>query len=242
VYKWVGIRGALLVLPVIVALGYGLIVFIPIFSMIEMVKIAENSVDYSLMNTTRQAIFLPVSRDAKYEGKTAIDTFFWRFGDLIQAGVVYAGLHWLNWSASQFAMLNLLLAAIWIGVAVAIGREFSRLARDNVINVPPEVVNPIMDLLYIPGQPFRHIVAADSFRDADPGDVLRLSARLADGRPLPRWVRFDTYQRVFSGIVPIEISEEITVMVIASDVDGMEAFSCFRMIRRLVPAEPLAAR
>ena len=35
------------------------------------------------------------SRDAKYEGKTAIDTFFWRFGDLIQAGVVFAGLNWL---------------------------------------------------------------------------------------------------------------------------------------------------
>jgi AAA family ATP:ADP antiporter len=240
VYKWVGIRGALLVLPVIVALGYGLIVFIPIFAMIEIVKIAENSVDYSLMNTTRQALFLPVSRDAKYEGKTAIDTFFWRFGDLIQAAVVYAGLNWLGWSASQFAMLSLVLALIWIGLAVAIGREFKRLAQDNVINVAPEVANPIMDLLYIPGQPFRHLIAADSFRDADPGDVLRLSARLADGRPLPKWMRFDTYQRVFSGVAPIEISEEITVMVIASDVDGMEAFSCFRMIRHYTVVQPLA--
>src|SRR6185295_4417971 len=242
IYRWVGVPGALLVMPIVVALGYGCIVFVPIFTIIQLVKIAENGIDYSLMNTTRQALFLPVSRDAKYEGKTAIDTFFWRFGDLIQAGVVYGGSHWLQWSASQFATLNAVLAVIWIGLAVAIGREFKRLAKDNVFNVPPEVVNPIMDLLYIPGQPFRHVIAADSFRDADPGDVLRLSARLADGRPLPRWVRFDTYQRVFSGTVPIEISEEITVMVIASDVDGMEAFSCFKMIRRLVPAEPLAAR
>jgi AAA family ATP:ADP antiporter len=117
IYRWVGVPGALLVLPVIVALGYGLIVFVPIFSMIELVKIAENSVDYSLMNTTRQALFLPVSRDAKYEGKTAIDTFFWRFGDLIQAAVVFAGLHWLQWSTSQFAMLNLVLALVWLGLA-----------------------------------------------------------------------------------------------------------------------------
>ena len=28
---------------------------------------AENSVDYSLMNTTRQALFLPVDRDSKYD-------------------------------------------------------------------------------------------------------------------------------------------------------------------------------
>ena len=30
-------------------------------------KIAENSVDYSIQNTTRQALFLPTSRDAKYK-------------------------------------------------------------------------------------------------------------------------------------------------------------------------------
>ena len=65
--------------------------FVPIFSIIRLVKIGENSVNYSLMNTTRQALFLPVDRDAKYEGKTAIDTFFWRVGDLIQAGVVLCG-------------------------------------------------------------------------------------------------------------------------------------------------------
>ena len=64
--------------------------FIPFFYLVRRIKFAENSIDYSLMNTTRQALFLPVDRDSKYDGKTAIDTFFCRFGDLIQAvGVVY---------------------------------------------------------------------------------------------------------------------------------------------------------
>ena len=229
VYRWVGVSGALLVLPVIAALGYGLIVFVPIFSMIRLVKIAENSVDYSLMNTTRQALFLPVSRDAKYDGKTAIDTFFWRFGDLIQAGVVYAGLNWLGWSASQFALLNLGLALCWIGLAVVIGRQFKHLARENVSNMAPEPVRPIGDLLYEPGQPFHHVVATDCFRDDDPGDVLRLHALLADGNPLPKWLRFDVRHRAFSGVVPAHLSEELTVMVVASDVDGMEASSCFQI-------------
>lgn len=231
IYRWVGLPGALLVLPVVAALGYGLIAFIPIFSLIRLVKIAENSIDYSLMNTTRQALFLPVTRDAKYEGKTAIDTFFWRFGDLVQAGVVYAGLHWLHWSASQFAMLNLALALVWLALAVAIGREFVRMARENVTNLAPEAARPIGDLLYEPGQPFQHVVAGDCFRDDDPGDVLRLQARLADGRPLPRWMRFDMRHRTFTGVVPSEVSEELTVMVVASDVDGMEASSCFRLRR-----------
>ena len=86
IYRLVGMRGALLVHPVIVAVGYGLLAFapmlggfIPIFSLIRRIKVADNGVDYSLMNTTRQALFLPVDRDSKYEGKMAIDTFFWRF-------------------------------------------------------------------------------------------------------------------------------------------------------------------
>jgi len=242
IYRAVGVRGALLIHPVIVALGYGLLAlspllggFVPIFTLIRLIKIGENSVDYSLMNTTRHALFLPVDRDAKYEGKTAIDTFFWRFGDLIQAGAVYVGLNWLHWQAPQFAMLNLLLAVVWIGLAVAIGRGFSRKAVENVINVAPEAALPIPDLNYVPGQPFHHPVSADTFRDADPGDVLHLKARLADGSPLPRWVRFDSRQRVFLGTGPTQVLEELTVTVIASDVDGMEATSCF-VVRRGVEA------
>jgi len=236
IYRVVGVRGALLVHPVIVAIGYGLIAFsgllggfVPIFTLIWLVKVAENSVDYSLMNTTRHALFLPVDRDAKYEGKTAIDSFFWRVGDLIQAGVVYAGLNWLGWGAAQFALLSLLLALVWIGLAVAIGRQFAVKARENVINVAPEAGAPIPDLQLQPGRPLDFVVPADAFRDADPGDVLHLAARLADGRPLPAWLRFDAKARRFSGQAPATLVEEITVTVIASDVDGLEATSNFRL-------------
>jgi AAA family ATP:ADP antiporter len=236
IYRHVGVRGALLVHPVIVAIGYGLIAlapmlagFVPIFTLIRLVKIAENGVDYSLMNTTRHALFLPVDRDAKYEGKTAIDSFFWRFGDLIQAGVVYAGLNWLGWGVPQFAVLNLLLALVWIGLAFAIGREFAAKARENVINVAPEVGAPIPDLRYEPGRPLDHVVPADAFRDADPGDVLNLAAQLADGRPLPAWLRFEARSRRFTGLPPTGMVEELTVKVVASDVDGLEASSSFRL-------------
>jgi len=236
IYRRVGVRGALLVHPVVVALGYGLIAlapvlggFVPVFTLIRLVKIGENAVDYSLMNTTRHALFLPVDRDSKYEGKTAIDSFFWRFGDLVQAGVVFAGLNWLGWGVQQFALLSLGLALLWIGLAVAIGREFSRKAAENVINVAPEAAVPIPDVRYQPGRALDHVVPQDAFRDADPGDVLHLAARLADGRPLPAWLRFEARQRRFTGQPPEGMTGEVTVMVVASDVDGLEATSSFRL-------------
>jgi len=236
IYRTVGVKGALLIHPVVVAIGYGLLAlspmlggFVPIFTLIRLVKIAENATDYSLMNTTRQALFLPVDRDAKYEGKTAIDTFFWRFGDLLQAGVVYVGLNLLGWTAPTFALLNLVLALAWIGLAVSIGREFSRKALENVTNVAPEASRPIGDVAYEPGRPLRHVVVEDAFVDADPGDVLYLSARLEDGRPLPAWLRFDPKSRAFVGDAPEGYSEELRITVIANDVDGLEATSTFVM-------------
>ena len=241
IYQVVGVRGALLIHPIFVAVAYGTLAlapilggFVPIFTLVRWIKVAENSIDYSLMNTTRQALFLPVDRDAKYDGKTAIDTFFWRFGDLVQALAVYVGLNHLHWDAPKFAVLNLVLAFAWMALAVAIGRGFSRKALENIMNVAPEAVEEIPDLVFSPGQPFLHPVSPTTFRDADPGDVLNLRACCDDDTPLPRWVRFDVRQRAFIGTVPVDVTlDELRIAVIACDVDGLEARTTF-VVRRLV--------
>ena len=124
IFRWVGIRGAVLVLPVLAILGYGLIAFIPVFSLIQLAKIAENSVDYSIMNTARHALYLPLPEHHKYEGKTAVETFFWRLGDLVQAGVVFLGLHVLGFDVRDFAALNLVLAGVWLLIAIRLGRLY----------------------------------------------------------------------------------------------------------------------
>ena len=235
VYHLVGVRGALLVQPVILALGYGLLVFgpmlggfIPFFYLIRRIKFAENSVDYSLMNTTRQAMFLPVDRDSKYDGKTAIDTFFWRFGDLIQAAGVFIGLNVLAWVAQDFALVNFVLALAWIALAVVMGREYSRKASENVIHVAPEAVEHIPDLLYAPGESFLHPVSPTAFYDAEPGDVLVLHARRDDGHRLPHWMRFNVRLQAFIGKVPLNVDiPELRITVIASNLDGLEARSTF---------------
>ena len=127
---WIGVRGAVLVLPMVAVLGYGLVVFFPFFSLFRLVKILENSTDYSLMNTTRHALYLPLSAAKKYEGKTAIDAFFWRFGDLAQAGMIYAGLNWLGFGIRQFAMMNVVLSVLWLVVAWRAGKYYGRRQED----------------------------------------------------------------------------------------------------------------
>ena len=129
VIKWFGVRVALLVLPVVALIGYGAMAFVPLLAFIRGVKLAENSLDYSLQNTTRNALYLPTSREAKYKAKQANDTFFVRFGDVISAGIVFAGTTWLGFAARQFALVNVVLVLIWLAIAVALGRRFQQLAK-----------------------------------------------------------------------------------------------------------------
>lgn len=126
IWQVVGIQGALLILPIIVFLGYGAIGLFPIFTLIYVVKIIENSTDYSIQNTTRHALFLPVDREKKYKGKTCIDTFLWRLGDLIQALLVYVGMNILNFDLAHFAMVNFALSTVWLAIAIGIGFSYKR--------------------------------------------------------------------------------------------------------------------
>ena len=91
VIRLMGVRGALFVLPVIALINYSIIVVAPLLAVVRVGKMLENSTDYSIQNTLRQALFLPTTREAKYKAKAAIDTFFTRTGDVVSAGFVGLG-------------------------------------------------------------------------------------------------------------------------------------------------------
>ena len=117
-----GVRSALYVLPVVALGAYGIIAFVPMLALIRIAKVSENSLDYSLNNTVRQALFLPTSRDAKYKAKAAIDTLFVRAGDLSSAGLVFLGTL-LALQPRDFAIVNMALIMVWLLIVVGIGRR-----------------------------------------------------------------------------------------------------------------------
>jgi ATP:ADP antiporter, AAA family len=123
--KYIGIGPTLFVLPLIALGSYTLLAFVPVLSFIRLAKIAENSTDYSVQNTARHALFLNTSRDAKYKAQSAIESFFWRMGDALSALLVFVGTR-LAFSISNFALANMALVLVWLGVAAAIVRLRNR--------------------------------------------------------------------------------------------------------------------
>jgi AAA family ATP:ADP antiporter len=126
IFRWMGVQGAVLVLPIVALIGYGLVAFLPILGVVRLIKIIENSTNHSIMNTARHALYLPLPATHQYEGKTAVDSFFWRLGDLLQAGVVFVGLNWLQLELRHFALINIVLSIVWIAVAIAIGKRYTQ--------------------------------------------------------------------------------------------------------------------
>ena len=110
VFKFLGVGKSLFIHPTVALIGYLMMLRAPSVQLMGWLKVADNSIDYSLGNTTKQALWLPTSREAKYKAKQAVDSFFVRAGDVIQAGFVFAGERLLL-TVPGFAAINLVL--VW---------------------------------------------------------------------------------------------------------------------------------
>jgi AAA family ATP:ADP antiporter len=125
ILQFVGVRRALFVLPIVASISYTAFIIQPVLSVLRIGKMAENSLDYSLQNTARQALFLVTSRAEKYVGKNVVDTLIVRLGDVASAGLVYGATR-LALPIQGLAALNLILIGSWLVVLLVIGREHRR--------------------------------------------------------------------------------------------------------------------
>jgi AAA family ATP:ADP antiporter len=121
-FRFLGVGKALFIHPIVATVGYLLMLGGGSITTMGWLKVADNSLDYSVGNTTKQALWLPTSREAKYKAKQAVDSFFVRAGDLIVGGLVFAGER-LAFAISAFASINVLLCGAWLGIAVLLNRS-----------------------------------------------------------------------------------------------------------------------
>jgi len=126
IFKWVGVGGALLFLPLIALGGYALISFGAVLVLVRWVKAFENGTDYSLQNTTKAALFLVTEREEKYKAKAAIDTFFVRGGDTLSALAIVVGTLLLGLRIERFAILNVVVVIVMIIICLRIIKAYKK--------------------------------------------------------------------------------------------------------------------
>ena len=125
-FKYLGIGGSLFFLPLVALGGYSVFALMPVLAVIRVAKVTENATDYSVQNTVRRALFLPTSREVKYKALQAVETFFWRAGDMLSAVATFVIVQWLQLSVRSYAVFNILVVIVWLGLAAFLAREYRR--------------------------------------------------------------------------------------------------------------------
>lgn len=128
--KYLGLKGVLFALP-IVALGtYSLFTLGLGLTVLRWAKTAENSTDYSIMNTGKAMVWLPTHRSAKYRAKQAVDTLLVRIGDVVSAVLFLVGTIALHLGLPGLGAVNLGLVGVWLFLTFLLVRQHGRIQRD----------------------------------------------------------------------------------------------------------------
>ena len=135
VIRRLGMAVALLFLPVVlVGMSVGFF-FFPVFILVEVLYMCDNSLNYSINQTSREMLFVPVERDAKYRALAFIDMFVLRAakasgGFLLLCLPLVITIETssdLGW----YMLMTIPLGIAWSVLAVFLGRKFHRVTRDN---------------------------------------------------------------------------------------------------------------
>ena len=127
--KYGGFGAILMLLPVVALTSYATMALVPILVMVKLMKVAENATDYSINNTARHVLWLPLPSDVKFKGKTTIDSLFVRLGDGMATLTVLVGVRVLGLATAGFFVFNVGLVLVWIVFGLVVVRDHRRLTE-----------------------------------------------------------------------------------------------------------------
>ncbi len=135
ILRRLGITAALLVLPVLIlVLSTGFFI-IPMLVTIEALFLTDNAFNYSINQTSREMLFVPVPRKDKYKALAFIDMFILRTAKALaglamialQGFFVIYDIEDLRW----YMIMTVSLVIIWIVLAIFLGRRFRRFNKEG---------------------------------------------------------------------------------------------------------------
>jgi AAA family ATP:ADP antiporter len=125
-----GLPWMLALVPVLLCAGFLALSLMPVLGVIVVVQVLRRAGNYAITRPGREMLYVVLDRESKYKAKNVNDTVMYRGGDALSAWV-YAGLRGLGLSLSQIALIAVPLAALWAGLAYALGRQQEKLSAEQ---------------------------------------------------------------------------------------------------------------
>ena len=119
-----GVGVALLVLPAGILISSVGVILLPILAMAVLSKGAEGALRYSLDQSTRELLFLPLPTDVKYKVKPLIDLAVYRGGTGVGGVLLLVFTNWLGFEMTGVAIITVALVVLWLIGTFHVKREF----------------------------------------------------------------------------------------------------------------------
>jgi AAA family ATP:ADP antiporter len=130
IIRLLGVGLSLALVPALVFLGFLSVGVYPLLAVLVVLQVLYRSGRYGIAKPAREVLFTVVSREEKYKSKAFLDAAVYRGGDLV-SGWIYAGLAWVGLSIGAISLVAAPLAAVWVGIAVMLGKRQDELARET---------------------------------------------------------------------------------------------------------------
>jgi len=121
-----GIGRALVLMPVVSAIGFAMLALDPVLAVIAILTVARRAVGFGFSKPATDMLYSVVTPEEKYKTKNFVDTAVYRGGDVIGTWFVR------SMSALGIAGISIVMVPIaifWVFVSLWLGRDYKRKAK-----------------------------------------------------------------------------------------------------------------
>jgi len=122
-----GVGAALAFLPFVFAAGFAVLAAAPVLAVVIAFQALQRTANFAISNPAREVLFTVLARDEKYKAKNVIDIVAVRGADAA-GGWFFTGLRSLGMEVRSIPLVAILLAAVCLVLAAALGRAQERRA------------------------------------------------------------------------------------------------------------------
>lgn len=120
-----GLASALVALPCVSAIGFGLVGLVPLLTVFILLTVVRRIGEYAIAKPGREVLFTVLDREEKYKAKNFLDTAVSRGGDAA-TGWIVNGVKSLGMTVAQIAWVLVPLAILWAWLGWWLARQEER--------------------------------------------------------------------------------------------------------------------
>jgi len=134
ILRYFGVRQGLLILPVLIAIAAFGFILMPLVAIAGAMVIIDNGLNYSINQSSRETLYVPLPVDLKYKAKGFIDIFVVRLSKVFAVALSLGLSMYFNEveSLRLLSVVILVIAIAWVRTVYSISKDYKVFSPEEV--------------------------------------------------------------------------------------------------------------